>query len=72
MQVQRHIGNAGASLKATRREAVCKRTASYTDKGADDKQMHEHQRRETQQGCKPNIIQCQQRESTAQEYEHAH
>jgi hypothetical protein len=72
MQVQCHICNTGASLKTTQQEAVCKRTVSYTDKGANDKQMHEHQRRETQQGCKPNIIQCHPREPTAQEYEHAH
>jgi hypothetical protein len=48
---------------------------SYIDKGAEEEQMHEHHGKETHQGTEtenPNIIQYQQKESTAQEYEHGH
>jgi hypothetical protein len=45
---------------------------SYEDKVVDDRQMHEHQKSAPQQGSQLNMIQCPQREVTAQEYVHAY
>jgi hypothetical protein len=47
-------------------------SSGYIDKGARDEKIDEHHGRETHQGIQPNMIQCQQRESTAQKYQHVH
>jgi hypothetical protein len=47
-------------------------SGGYIKKDVDDDEMHEHHGGKHIRAPKPKIIQCQQRESTAQEYEHGH